>query len=48
MARPRSQSRADADELLKADPKLLAAPHKPVRERLIALYQSRWNWIDLA
>jgi ATP-dependent DNA helicase RecG len=41
-------ARADADELLKADPKLLAPAHKAVRERLIALYQSRWNWIDLA
>ncbi len=41
-------ARADADELLKADPKLLAPGHRAVRDRLIALYQSRWNWIDLA
>ena len=41
-------ARADADELLKADPRLQAAGHRAVRERLIALYQSRWNWIDLA
>ncbi|MBI4059817.1 MAG: ATP-dependent DNA helicase RecG [Elusimicrobia bacterium] len=41
-------ARADADELLQADPKLLAPGHGPLRERLIALYQSRWNWIDLA
>jgi ATP-dependent DNA helicase RecG len=41
-------ARADADEVLKADPKLLAPGHKLLRERLISLYQSRWNWIDLA
>jgi ATP-dependent DNA helicase RecG len=43
-----ADARADAGELLAADPKLLAPPHKAIRERLIALYQSRWNWIDLA
>ncbi len=43
-----SQARADADELLKADAKLRAPGHALLRERLIALYQSRWNWIDLA
>ncbi|UPT74046.1 MAG: ATP-dependent DNA helicase RecG [Elusimicrobiota bacterium] len=43
-----SYARADADELLKADAKLQAPGHKLLRERLIALYQSRWNWIDLA
>ncbi len=41
-------ARADADELLSADPTLSAPGHRLVRERLIALYQSRWNWIDLA
>ena len=41
-------ARADADELLKADAKLQAPGHTPLRERLIALYQGRWNWIDLA
>jgi len=41
-------ARADADELLAADPKLRAPGHRAVRDRLIALYQSRWNWIDLA
>ena len=41
-------ARADADELLQADAKLQAPGHKPLRERLISLYQSRWNWIDLA
>ncbi|MEK7234108.1 MAG: ATP-dependent DNA helicase RecG [Elusimicrobiota bacterium] len=43
-----SFARADADEMLAADPKLLASGHRAVRGRLIALYQSRWNWIDLA
>ncbi len=43
-----AQARVDADELLTADPKLLTPGHKLIRERLIALYQSRWNWIDLA
>ncbi len=41
-------ARADADELLAADPKLRAPGHRAARERLIALYQKRWNWIDLA
>ena len=41
-------AREDAEALLRCDPKLLAPGHKPLRERLIALYQSRWNWIDLA
>ena len=41
-------ARADADELLNADPRLQAPGHRLLRERLIALYQSRWNWIDLA
>jgi len=41
-------ARADADELLAADPRLQAPGHRAVRGRLIALYQARWNWIDLA
>jgi len=41
-------ARADADETLAADPKLLAPAHALLRRRLLALYQSRWNWIDLA
>ncbi|MEQ1919825.1 MAG: ATP-dependent DNA helicase RecG, partial [Elusimicrobiota bacterium] len=41
-------ARADADELLAADPRLQAPGHRAVRGRLISLYQSRWNWIDLA
>ena len=41
-------ARADADELLAADPRLQATGHRAVRGRLISLYQSRWNWIDLA
>ncbi|MDE2489390.1 MAG: ATP-dependent DNA helicase RecG [Elusimicrobia bacterium] len=43
-----ADARADADELLAADPKLLAPAHALLRRRLIALYQSRWHWIDLA
>ncbi len=43
-----ADARADAGELLAADPKLLAPAHKAIRARLISLYQSRWNWIDLA
>ncbi|MBI3289112.1 MAG: ATP-dependent DNA helicase RecG [Elusimicrobia bacterium] len=41
-------ARVDADELFKGDPKLLAPGHRLLRARLISLYQSRWNWIDLA
>jgi len=41
-------ARADADEMLAADPKLLAPAHALLKRRLLALYQSRWNWIDLA
>jgi ATP-dependent DNA helicase RecG len=41
-------ARVDADETLKADPKLLAPAHALLKRRLLALYQSRWNWIDLA
>lgn len=43
-----SYARADADEVLAADPKLLAPEHALLKRRLLALYQSRWNWIDLA
>ena len=39
---------ADADELLAADPKLLKAEHGLLRRRLLSLYQTRWDWIDLA
>jgi len=41
-------ARADADELLKNDPKLLKPEHALLKRRLLGLYQSRWNWIDLA
>ena len=41
-------ARADADEVLAADPKLLSPAHALLRRRLLALYQNRWNWIDLA
>ena len=41
-------ARADADEVLAADPKLLAPAHALLKRRLLALYQSRWHWIDLA
>ena len=41
-------ARADADETLAADPKLLKPEHVLLRRRLLTLYQSRWNWIDLA
>ncbi len=41
-------ARVDADEVLGADPKLLAPAHAMLKRRLIALYQSRWHWIDLA
>ncbi|MDE2144139.1 MAG: ATP-dependent DNA helicase RecG [Elusimicrobia bacterium] len=41
-------ARADADEVLAADAKLLKPEHALLRRRLLALYQNRWNWIDLA
>lgn len=43
-----ADARADADETLAADPKLLAPAHALLRRRLLALYQARWSWIDLA
>ena len=43
-----AQAREDAEELLKADERLLAADHLNLRERLLTLYQKQWNWIDLA
>ena len=43
-----ADARADAAALLAADPKLRRAEHALLRRRLLALYQSRWNWIDLA
>jgi ATP-dependent DNA helicase RecG len=41
-------AREDAEGMLSEDPKLAAPPHAALRKRLIALYQERWNWIDLA
>ena len=41
-------ARTDADEVLGADPKLLKPEHALLKRRLLGLYQSRWNWIDLA
>ena len=41
-------ARVDADEILGGDPKLLKAEHTLLKRRLLGLYQSRWNWIDLA
>ncbi|HAZ09376.1 MAG TPA: DNA helicase RecG [Elusimicrobia bacterium] len=43
-----AHARADADEVLSADAKLSRPEHALLRRRLLALYQSRWNWIDLA
>ncbi len=43
-----ADARVDADETLAADPKLLKPEHALLKRRLLALYQSRWNWIDLA
>ena len=43
-----AQARADAEALLKDDPRLQAPENAPLRERLLTLYQRRWNWIDLS
>lgn len=43
-----AQARADAEELIAGDPKLLQPGHARLRRRLLELYQGRWNWIDLA
>jgi ATP-dependent DNA helicase RecG len=43
-----AHARADADETLSGDAKLLKPEHALLKRRLLALYQSRWNWIDLA
>ena len=41
-------ARADADELIAGDPKLLKPEHALLKRRLLALYSGRWNCIDLA
>ncbi|MBI3551178.1 MAG: hypothetical protein HY077_01565 [Elusimicrobia bacterium] len=41
-------ARADAEALLDRDARLLSGEHAALRERLIALYQRKWTWIDLA
>ena len=43
-----ASARADADDLLAGDPELLRPAHSLLKRRLLGLYQSRWNWIDLA
>ncbi len=43
-----ADARADAAKLLSDDPALREPAHALLRRRLLALYQSRWNWIDLA
>ena len=43
-----AEARTDAEELMARDPKLESPGHRRVRERLVALYQDRWSWVDLA
>jgi ATP-dependent DNA helicase RecG len=43
-----AQARVDAEEVLKTDPRLLAAENAVLRERILSLYQKQWNCIDLA
>jgi ATP-dependent DNA helicase RecG len=43
-----ADARVDADEVLAVDPQLTRPEHALLRRRLLALYQNRWNWIDLA
>ena len=43
-----ASARADAEKLLAQDPRLLSPENTFLRDKLIALYQHKWNWIDLA
>ena len=43
-----AQARADAEEMLKTDPRLLAAENGPLRDRILSLYGDTWNRVDLA
>jgi len=42
------QARADAEELMGADPRLAAPGHRLLRQRLTALYERRLEGVDLA
>ena len=43
-----TQARQDAQEILSHDPRLVEPDHAGLRERLLELYQRKWDWIDLA
>ena len=43
-----SWARADAEEILSRDPRLLNPENAGLRETLLARYRGYWNWIDLA
>jgi ATP-dependent DNA helicase RecG len=43
-----AEAREDAETLLRQDERLTAPENAGLRRRLIALYQQRWNWIDLS
>jgi ATP-dependent DNA helicase RecG len=43
-----AQARADAEKLLGEDARLQSKENAALRERLLSLYQRRWNWIDLS
>jgi len=41
-------ARQDAEQLLAADPRLTAPRNRGLRDKLLALYQQRWDCVDLA
>ena len=41
-------AREDSEALLSEDPRLQKPENAALRERLLALYQRKWEWIDLA
>src|SRR5207237_921557 len=43
-----AQASQNADALLQQDACLLKPENKPLREKLMALYQRQWDWIDIA
>ncbi|MBI5630379.1 MAG: ATP-dependent DNA helicase RecG [Elusimicrobia bacterium] len=43
-----ARAKQDAEELLAQDPRLQDLSCRSLRERLIALYQRRWDWVDLS
>ncbi|MBI4052173.1 MAG: ATP-dependent DNA helicase RecG [Elusimicrobia bacterium] len=42
------RAREDGSRIMEQDPTLSQPKHQAIRRKLIAMYQNRWHWIDLA